>query len=101
MANHKSAKKRSRQILKRNIINNQTFSKIRTNLNNFNDLLLEKNKAELDKSLSIINSSLAKALKKGWLRKNLYPESYPRYHKKLKIFNFFFIFFTFLLAKNL
>ena len=64
MANHKSAKKRSRQILKRNIINNQTFSKIRTNLNNFNDLLLEKNKAELDKSLSIINSSLAKALKK-------------------------------------
>ena len=69
MANHKSAKKRSRQILKRNRINSQAFSKIRTNLNNFNDLLLEKNKAELDKSLSLINSSLAKALKKGLVRK--------------------------------
>ena len=69
MANHKSAKKRSRQSLKRNRINTQAFSKIRTNLNNFNDLLLEKNKAELDKSLSLINSSLAKALKKGLVRK--------------------------------
>ena len=69
MANHKSAKKRSRQTLKRNRINSQAFSKIRTNLNNFNDLLLEKNKAELDKSLSLINSSLAKALKKGLLKK--------------------------------
>ena len=67
MANHKSAKKRTRQTLKRNIINTQVFSKIRTNLNNFNDLLLEKNKAELDKSLSLINSSLAKALKKHGL----------------------------------
>ena len=69
MANHKSAKKRSRQTLKRNRINTQALSKIRTNLNNFNDLLLEKNKAELDKSLSLINSSLAKALKKGLVKK--------------------------------
>ena len=84
MANHKSAKKRSRQILKRNIINNQTFSKIRTNLNNFNDLLLEKNKAELDKSLSIINSSLAKALKKGLIKKEFMSRKLSSLSQKIK-----------------
>ena len=85
MANHKSAKKRSRQTLKRNRINSQVFSKIRTNLNNFNDLLLEKNKAELDNSLSLINSSLAKALKKGLVKKEFV--SRKLYSLSLKIKN--------------
>ncbi len=84
MANHKSAKKRSRQILKRTKINSQAFSKIRTNLNNFNDLLLEKNKAELDTSLSLINSSLAKALKKGLLKKEFVSRKLSSLSNKLK-----------------
>ena len=84
MANHKSAKKRSRQILKRNRINSQAFSKIRTTLNNFNDLILEKNKAELDKSLSLINSSLAKALKKGLLKKEFVSRKLSSLSQKIK-----------------
>ena len=84
MANHKSAKKRSRQTLKRNRINSQAFSKIRTNLNNFNDLLLEKNKAELDKSLSTINSSLAKALKKGLVKKEFVSRKLSSLSQKIK-----------------
>ena len=84
MANHKSAKKRARQTLKRNRINTQVFSKIRTNLNNFNDLLLEKNKAELDKSLSLINSSLAKALKKGLLKKEFVSRKLSSLSQKIK-----------------
>ena len=84
MANHKSAKKRSRQTLKRNRINTQVFSKIRTNLNNFNDLLLEKNKAELDKSLSLINSSLAKALKKGLVKKDFVSRKLSSLSQKIK-----------------
>ena len=84
MANHKSAKKRTRQILKKNRINNQAFSKIRTNLNNFNDLLLEKNKAELDKSLSLINSSLAKALKKGLVKKEFVSRKLSSLSQKIK-----------------
>ena len=84
MANHKSAKKRSRQTIKRNRINSQAFSKIRTNLNNFNDLLLEKNKAELDKSLSLINSSLAKALKKGLLKKEFVSRKLSSLSQKIK-----------------
>ena len=84
MANHKSAKKRSRQTLKRNRINTQVFSKIRTNLNNFNDLLLEKNKVEIDKSLSLINSSLAKALKKGLLKKEFVSRKLSSLSQKIK-----------------
>tara|TARA_B100000482_G_C12364758_1_gene202558 strand:+ start:285 stop:545 length:261 start_codon:yes stop_codon:yes gene_type:complete len=84
MANHKSAKKRSRQTLKKNRINSQAFSKIRTNLNNFNDLLLEKNKAELDTSLSLINSSLAKALKKGLLKKEFVSRKLSSLSQKIK-----------------
>ena len=84
MANHKSAKKRSRQILKRTKINSQAFSKIRTNLNNFNNLLLEKNKAELDKSLSLINSSLAKALKKGLVKKEFVSRKLSSLSQKIK-----------------
>ena len=84
MANHKSAKKRSRQTLKRNRINTQVFSKIRTSLNNFNDLLLEKNKAELDKTLSLINSSLAKALKKGLLKKEFVSRKLSSLSQKIK-----------------
>ena len=84
MANHKSAKKRSRQTLKRNRINTQAFSKIRTSLNNFNDLILEKNKAELDKSLSLINSSLAKALKKGLLKKEFVSRKLSSLSQKIK-----------------
>ena len=93
MANHKSAKKRSRQTLKRNRINTQAFSKIRTSLNNFNDLLLEKNKAELDKSLSLINSSLAKALKKGLLKKEFVSRKLSSLSQKIKNIKFFFYFF--------
>ena len=84
MANHKSAKKRARQTLKRNRINTQALSKIRTNLNNFNDLLLEKNKAELDKSLSLINSSLAKALKKGLVKKEFMSRKLSSLSQKIK-----------------
>ena len=84
MANHKSTKKRARQTLKKNRINSQAFSKIRTNLNNFNDLLLEKNKAELDKSLSLINSSLAKALKKGLLKKEFVSRKLSSLSQKIK-----------------
>ena len=84
MANHKSAKKRARQTLKRNRINTQALSKIRTNLNNFNDLLLKKNKAELDTSLSVINSSLAKALKKGLLKKEFVSRKLSSLSQKIK-----------------
>ena len=84
MANHKSAKKRSRQALKRNEVNSQVLSKIRTDLNKFTELLKDKNKDDLDKSLSYINSSLAKALKKGLIKKKFVSRKLSSLSKKIK-----------------
>ena len=84
MANHKSAKKRSRQTIKRHEVNSQVLSKIKTNINNFDDLLKKKDKAELDKSLSLINSSLAKASKKGLIKKEYVSRKLSSLSKKIK-----------------
>ena len=84
MANHKSAKKRSLQNLKRNEINSQVLSKLKTNINKFSDLLKEKNKEEVDKILSAINSSLAKAQKKGLIKKQFVSRKLSSLSKKIK-----------------
>ena len=84
MANHKSAKKRSRQTIKKNIVNIQIISKLRTNLNKFDHLLKEKNKEEIAKSLSSINSSLARALKKGVIKKQFVSRKLSSLSKKIK-----------------
>tara|TARA_B100001029_G_C14682424_1_gene245327 strand:+ start:293 stop:553 length:261 start_codon:yes stop_codon:yes gene_type:complete len=69
MANHKSAKKRSLQSKVKNTVNSQYLSKIRTNLNKFNNSLKSDNLEDTQKSLSEINSIMAKAVKKGILKK--------------------------------
>ena len=84
MANHKSGKKRSRQTLKKNAINSQVFSKIKTNINKFMEQLNAKNKEELDKSLGSINSSLAKAVKRGLVRKEYMSRKLSSLSKKIK-----------------
>ena len=84
MANHKSAKKRSRQTKKKNQVNIQVLSNIRTDLNKFSALLKEKNKEDLDKSLSSINSSLSKALKRGLIKKNNLSRKLSSLSKKIK-----------------
>ena len=84
MANHKSAKKRSRQSVKRNQINSQILSKIKTNINNFSEILISKNKIDLDKSLSLINSSLSKAVKRSLIKKELVSRKLSSLSKKIK-----------------
>ena len=84
MANHKSAQKRSRQSVKKNQINSQILSKIKTKINNFNEILISKNKADLDKSLSLINSSLSKAVKKGLIKKEFVSRKLSLLSKKIK-----------------
>ena len=84
MANHKSAKKRSRQNIKRNEINAQVLSRLKTSINKFSEQLVDKNKVDLDKSLSSINSSLAKAAKKGLIRKEFVSRKLSSLSKKIK-----------------
>lgn len=84
MANHKSAQKRVRQTIKKNEINSQLLSRIKTNLYKFNDILLSKNKEDLNKSLSLINSSLSKAVKKGLIKKKFVSRKLFSLSKKIK-----------------
>ena len=69
MANHVSAKKRSRQNKVRNTVNSQYLSKYRTALNKFNASIKAKNDQDIQKSFSAVNSILAKAVKKGIFKK--------------------------------
>ena len=69
MANHKSAKKRSVQSKVKNAVNSQYLTKLRTNLNKFHNSLKGENATEVQDSFKEINSILAKAVKKGILKK--------------------------------
>ena len=69
MANHKSAKKRSVQSKIKNAVNTQYLTKFRTNLNKFNNSLKNSNPEEIIKALGNVNSIMAKAVKKGILKK--------------------------------
>ena len=69
MANHKSAKKRSVQSKIKNAVNTQYLTKIRTNLNKFNNSLKNSNPEETIMFLGYVNSIMAKAVKKGIFKK--------------------------------
>ena len=71
MANHKSAKKRSTQSLTRNAVNHQYLSKIRTSITKFEAAIKSKSTDEVQKSFSDVNSSMAKAVKRGLISKQL------------------------------
>ena len=64
MANHKSAKKRSRQSLKRNQLNKPILSKVKSSISTFHALLVKKDTEALTKSWAILNSTLVKAPRK-------------------------------------
>ena len=69
MANHKSAKKRSLQSKIKNAVNTQYLTKIRTNLNKFNNSVKNSNIEDANMILGNVNSIMAKAVKKGILKK--------------------------------
>ena len=69
MPNHKSAKKRAIQSITKNTINARYLSKIRTNLNKFNFSIKGNKIEEIEKNFQNINSIMAKALKKGLIKK--------------------------------
>ena len=69
MANHKSAKKRSIQSKVKSAVNRQYLTKIRTSLNKFHSCLDSKNIEDANSSFKDLNSIMAKAVKKGILKK--------------------------------
>ena len=84
MANHKSAKKRSIQALKRKAVNGQVLSQLKTNINKFTEFINEKNKEGIQKSFSLVNSSLAKATKRGLIKRQHMAKKLSSLSKKTK-----------------
>ena len=84
MANHKSAKKRSRQPLKRAQVNRSLMSKIKKNITEFKQQISSKQITEIHKSFSKINSSLARAAKKGLIKKEFVSRKLSSLSEKLK-----------------
>ena len=84
MANHKSAKKRNRQTLKRNKVNRSLRSKINNNINRFNSIILSKNMDQIMESFSSVNSSLARAAKKGLIKKEFVSRKLSSLSNQLK-----------------
>ena len=84
MANHKSAKKRSIQSKSKNAVNTQYLSKFRTNLNKFYNSLKGENTNDVENSFKEINSILAKAVKKGILKKQYMSRKLSSLSKKIK-----------------
>ena len=70
MPNHKSAKKRFRQTIKKTRVNKILLSKMKTFFNQLNSNIEEKKPKDSIESLKLFNSSLSKALKKGIIKKN-------------------------------
>tara|TARA_Y100000748_G_scaffold290856_1_gene277855 strand:+ start:398 stop:658 length:261 start_codon:yes stop_codon:yes gene_type:complete len=69
MANHKSAKKRTRQTKSRNLVNKILHTKINNSIRKLNDELKAKNIQEIQASFASVNSSLSKGVKKGLIKK--------------------------------
>ena len=84
MANHKSAKKRSRQNIRRNEINRSMLSIIKNNSTNLDLLISSKKIEEIHKSFSSLNSSMAKAVKKGLLKKEFMSRKLSSFSKKIR-----------------
>ena len=84
MANHKSAKKRSIQSKVKNAVNTQYLTKFRTNLNKFHAGIKAENSTEVENSFREINSILAKAVKKGVLKKQYVSRKLSSLSKKIK-----------------
>ena len=84
MANHKSAKKRSKQTLKKKQVNVRYLSKIRTALNNFESTIKSKNQEDIKKSFAEVNSAFSKALKRGIIKKHLLSRKLSSLSKQIK-----------------
>jgi len=84
MANHKSAKKRTRQNIRRNEINRSMLSIIKNNTSSLDFLINSKKIDEIHKSFSSLNSSMAKAVKKGLLKKEFMSRKLSSFSNKIK-----------------
>lgn len=70
MANHKSAEKRVRQNVKRNLINRSNRSKLRTQIKSLRNALTHTDKGQSTELLNPTVSLIDKAVNKGLIHRN-------------------------------
>ena len=69
MANHKSAIKKARMSLRRNVINSRTMAEIRTLEKRLRKQITARDKGESQKTLIEISSRMDKAAQKGRMKR--------------------------------
>ena len=88
-------------LLSRNAINIEYFTKIRNNIAKFQAAIKSNNTDQVQKSFSQVNSSLAKAVKRGLIKKQFLSRKLSSLSNQIKKNNFFSFFSLFFLLKIL
>ena len=70
MANHKSAKKRIRQIARRRQVNKSALSALNTLEKNIHSLIQKKDKKQALEQLKVFNSKMDRSVQKGLQHQN-------------------------------
>ena len=84
MADHKSSKKRIIRNNKRNEINTNRISRIRTFIKKVESLIIGENKDKAQEALKIAMPELQKGVSKGLIHKNTAARKLSRLSKKIK-----------------
>lgn len=83
MANHKSAAKRARQSIKKNAVNSNRKSKVRTAEKSLTKAITSKNLTEVQSLLKKFMSDMSKAAQKGVFKKEAASRKIARLSKKV------------------
>ena len=85
MANIKSAKKRISQNIKRSEVNKKRKSQIKSSIKNINTSIENKKIDDARKEFVNLESSLSKAARKGFFKRNTASRIVSRIARKLKV----------------
>tara|TARA_B100001996_G_C18393796_1_gene490242 strand:- start:388 stop:651 length:264 start_codon:yes stop_codon:yes gene_type:complete len=85
MADHKSSKKRIIRNNKRNVINTNRMSRIRTFVKKVENLISSDSKDKAEEAFKIAMPELQKGVSKGLIHKNTAARKLSRLSKKIKI----------------
>ena len=83
MANHKSAIKRARQDIIRNVRNSSRKTKIKSSVKKLNELISNKDKAASEETLKKVSAVILKAASKGTLHNKTASRKISRLSKKI------------------
>lgn len=84
MANTKSAKKATRVAARRNTVNTNRISRVRSSVRKVEEAIKSGNKADAEKALAAAQPELMRGAQKGVLHKNAASRKVSRLSKRVK-----------------